>query len=250
MDIEILLLMGFFIHDLCWELEELYWDSEISDREKIIVYRGQALHNTESHFLKKKKFYLIHYILCYIADKLKFPDEARDHYEEVLELMSDLTEDERHRLAPTYAGIARLFYREKDFDSALSYYEEAIKLALIASTIDKIKLEFYYNEVALLFRDNDHYDKALKNLDDALKCVIEGKLPSTHPDMAKIYFNIGSVHYREKHYDESLEYYQKCLNIQLRSLPSNHPALVRSHIEMSKILKERNCIEEAIKQTC
>ena len=41
MDVEVLLLMGFFIHDLCWELEELYWNSEISDREKIIVYRGQ-----------------------------------------------------------------------------------------------------------------------------------------------------------------------------------------------------------------
>lgn len=41
MDIEILLLMGFIIHDLCWELEELYWKSGMNDREKIIVYRGQ-----------------------------------------------------------------------------------------------------------------------------------------------------------------------------------------------------------------
>jgi hypothetical protein len=41
MNIEVLLLMGFFIHDLCWELEERYWDSGISNREEIIVYRGQ-----------------------------------------------------------------------------------------------------------------------------------------------------------------------------------------------------------------
>lgn len=41
MDVEVLPLMGFFIHALCWELEELYWNSGISDREKIVVYRGQ-----------------------------------------------------------------------------------------------------------------------------------------------------------------------------------------------------------------
>jgi tetratricopeptide (TPR) repeat protein len=118
---------------------------------------------------------------------------------------------------------------------------------LTASTIDKIKLGCYYNEIALIFRDGNNYGKALNILKSALKCSIEGGLPLTHPDLAKIYLNIGSVHYREKRYDESLESYQKCLDIQLHSLPSNHPALARSHIAMSKILKKRNCIKEAIK---
>lgn len=41
MDVEVLPLLGFLIHDLCWELEGLYWNSGISNQEKITVYRGQ-----------------------------------------------------------------------------------------------------------------------------------------------------------------------------------------------------------------
>lgn len=195
----------------------------------------------------KKELADLHYRLGYVSDRLNSLEEAFYHYQKVLNLMSDLTEDERDQLAPTYAGIARLFYQKKNFDRALFYYEKAIKLASTGSISDKVKLGCYYNEMALIFRDKHQYEKALSTLENALKCAIEGGLPLTHPDLAKIYLNIGSINYTGKCYDKSLEYCQKCLDIQLHSLPSNHPALVRSHIEMSNILKERNCIEEAIK---
>lgn len=189
----------------------------------------------------------LHYQLGYISHRLDFPKEAFDHYKEVLSLKSKLAEDERHQLAPTYAGIARLLYQSKDFDESLRYYKKAIDLTSTASEVDKIKIGGYYNEMALIFRDKHHYEEALNTLNKALNNVTAGGLPLTHPSLAKIYLNIASVYSMEKQYDKSLEYCEKCLDIQLHSLPSNHPALARSHIAMSKILKERNCIEEAIK---
>ena len=189
----------------------------------------------------------LHYQLGYISDRLNSSKEALGHYKEVLSLKSQLPEDERHQLAPTYAGIARLFYQKKNFDGALRYYKKAITLASTASPIDKIKIGCYYNEMALIFRDKHLYDEALNILDKALDDVRTGGLPLTHPDLAKIYLNIASVYSMGKRYDKSLECHEKCLDIQLHSLPPNHPALVRSHMAMSGVLEECNSIKEAIK---
>jgi tetratricopeptide (TPR) repeat protein len=56
----------------------------------------------------------LHYQLGYIADRLNSSEEAFEHYHEVLDLLSNLTENERHQLAPTYAGIARLHYQKRN----------------------------------------------------------------------------------------------------------------------------------------
>ncbi len=57
---------------------------------------------------------------------------------------------------------------------------------------------------------------------------------------------IGSVLYLMKDYTTALSYYQKALNINQKSLLPSHPALARSHYNMSITLKDLAQFDKAI----
>ena len=42
-----------------------------------------------------------------------------------------------------------------------------------------------------------------------------------NPEIANIYHNIGSLYKKQKKYNKALEYYFKCLKIEIKSLPEN-----------------------------
>jgi tetratricopeptide (TPR) repeat protein len=63
-----------------------------------------------------------------------------------------------------------------------------------------------------------------------------------HPLVAKSYNNIGSLWEKKGEYDKALEFYQKCLDIELKTLGAEHPYVAESinYIALVKISKKAN----------
>jgi len=57
---------------------------------------------------------------------------------------------------------------------------------------------------------------------------------------------IGLVYYGKGENDKALEFYQKSLEIRLKSLPPNHPDLASSYLNIGSVYKSKGEYDKAI----
>lgn len=71
-------------------------------------------------------------------------------------------------------------------------------------------------------------------------------LDANHPDVARIYNNIGVVYKDKGDFDKALDYYQRSLSIRLKSLGANHPDVATSYVNFGSFYAEVGEINKAI----
>ena len=64
--------------------------------------------------------------------------------------------------------------------------------------------------------------------------------------MATTYNNGRGAYSRKGHYDKAVEHYEKCLAIETKSLPADHPDLADSHYNVGKVYAKRRDKEKAL----
>ena len=159
------------------------------------------------------------YILAYVYEKSKEPDQAIEYYDKTIECDKYDYHDTKYRLGNCYL-------EKKDFTQAENWYKEAlykeklVKYAYIGlikvyiesenteeldKTINKYLEELEYTDDAYhtagsIFLSYNNFEQASKYLSKALE--VNDKHPGALNDL-------GSVYYRQKKFKTSLEYYQK-----------------------------------------
>lgn len=157
----------------------------------------------------------VHYNLGHIYHKMNSLELALIHYKLSLEMCdhkNDLTTKEKHNLIlNNYNGIASLFKGIKQWPEALYYLKKAININENDPDVNN-QLGIVYTEMRRTDLAIKAYERAIKYIDN---CFIS---PNKTQLLSDTYLNLGHMHSYNGNNQESIESYNKSLQI----LPTNH----------------------------
>ncbi|CAF0753767.1 unnamed protein product [Adineta steineri] len=156
-----------------------------------------------------------------------------------------MTKHNRALVADVYAGMAEAFVRQDMLEDSLELYERAFQIAEQSQTISDHSKVLYLNNIGCVLKLQKRYNQAKNYFQKALDIAL-ARFPSTHPDIADLYQNIGSLYFDMGDFHASIDYLTKSLAIQQSSLPADHPALGNTHYNLSKTFIELHQIYDAI----
>ncbi|CAF0774976.1 unnamed protein product [Adineta steineri] len=256
--------MGFFIHDLHQQIQQLHQQQLISYAdEPFIVYRGQGLSKANFEILQKTKHGLISFnnFLSTSKDKevsLNFALCALTN-QDMKGILFTMTIDPCIKSTP-FASIKEM--------SAIKSEEEilfSMHTVFRVGAIQQIDNEDQLYQVELQLTSDD--DQQLRVLTDLIRqeagvgtgwqrlgslllkigqfnkaeelynALLEQT--SVESEKAMCYFYLGLVHYNQGDYEKAICCYEQGLEIQQKTLPSNHPRLADSYNNISNVYTQR-----------
>jgi serine/threonine protein kinase/tetratricopeptide (TPR) repeat protein len=132
-----------------------------------------------------------------------------------------------------------------------AHYEEGERWADVAEALagrlqrkDDILGVLYSSRASLREREGK-YEDALADGKRALEIGLRALGPD-HIDVAKMYCQLGAVHYDRAEYKDALEAYGKCLEIRTRSLGADHPDLIGARIGIADVYGDSGDHERAL----
>ncbi|CAF1648639.1 unnamed protein product [Adineta ricciae] len=255
LDGEVIINMGFFLHDLHKQIEQLHKEQVINYRGKpFVVYRGQGLSKTDFDQLSKTVGGLLsfnNFLSTSIKQEksLEFTYSALGDPDKVGVLFV-ITIDPNIGTTP-FASIGD-FSHFKDEAEILFSMHSVFRVGTIRQMGDKNKL---YHEVQLQLTADD--DPELRVLTDRIESEVQGSTgwkrlgklllklgqldkaeelytvlleqTSDNNDRAHYYHCLGYLKDGQGDYKMAIEYYEKALEIDKKALPSNHPDLAQSY---------------------
>ncbi|CAF0948581.1 unnamed protein product [Adineta ricciae] len=254
LDGEVIINMGFFLHDLHKQIQQLH-QAQVSNykRQPFVVYRGQRLSKTDFDQLTKTVGGLLSFnnflstsikqekSLVFTYSALGDPDKVG--------VLFVITIDPNIGTTP-FASIGDLSYFEDEAEILFSMHS-VFRVGTIRQTGDKNKL---YHEVQLQLTADD--DPQLFVLTDRIESEVGGgtgwqrlgnlllrlgqldkaeelytvllEQTSDNDDRALYYHCLGYLKDHQGDYKMAIECYEKALEIWEKTLPSNHPDLATS----------------------
>ncbi|CAF1386644.1 unnamed protein product [Adineta ricciae] len=255
LDGEVIINMGFFLHDLHKQIQRLHQEQVSNYRGKtFVVYRGQGLSKTDFDQLSKTIGGLLsfnNFLSTSIKQEksLEFTYNALGDPDKVCVLFV-ITIDPNIATTP-FASIGD-FSHFKDEAEILFSMHSVFRVRTIRQVGDKNKL---YREVQLQLTADD--DPQLRVLTDRIESEVRGSTgwkrlgkllltlgqldkaeelytvlleqTSDKNDRAHYYHQLGYLKDDQGDYKMAIEYYEKALEIEEKTLPSNHPDLATSY---------------------
>ncbi|CAF1286407.1 unnamed protein product [Adineta steineri] len=256
MDVDMIIRMGFFIKDLHSDIQRLHseqFDDHQSDKT-FTVYRGQGLSKEDFTEMTKTKGGLLSFNNFLSTSKnrnvsLDFAQQAATNAD-LIGVLFVMSIDSAHSTTP-FASVTDVSYFHtegevlfsmhtifrigdiKPMDANNHLYEVNLILTSdhdqdLRALTDRIRQETFpdnegWERLGLLLRKMGQFTKAQE--------VYEVLLHQTtdESDKAPIYNQLGSNKYNQGEYPEALEYYEKSLAIDQKTLPSNYPNLAHSY---------------------
>ena len=149
-----------------------------------------------------------------------------DRKQEAERLLLDLD----HLYAMSKQGVKQLtFYR---YWEVLGGEERAMQyLDSVEKTLQRQGDEDIFQKVDLVadLADTAYWTKISVPLAKKILVARKNKLGHDHPDVARSYNNLGLAYSDKGEYDRAIEYYEKCLEIELDKLGHDHPSVARSY---------------------
>jgi tetratricopeptide (TPR) repeat protein len=112
--------------------------------------------------------------------------------------------------ADLYAGMGEAFLRHDMLENSLEFYEKALEIAERSQGISDHSKVSYLNNIGFVLKLQNHYDKAKIYFQRALDIAL-ARFPRTHPDIANLYQNIGSLYFDMGDFHSSIDYLNKSL---------------------------------------
>ncbi|CAF1208534.1 unnamed protein product [Adineta steineri] len=254
LDADIIINMGFFIHDLHQQIHQLHQQQLPSyGGNPFKVYRGQGLLKTDFDKLKRTKGGLmsLNNFLSTSMERhvsLFFADSASGDPDKV-GILFMITIDPRVSSIP-FASIKEVSYYKTEEEILFSMHavfrigeikemgdnHRLYQVELQTTNDDDEQLqqltEFISKEIAgatgwgrlgVLLTKTGHFDKA----EELYKVLLEQ--PSTESDKALYYHCLGYVKHHQGNYEQAIEYYTKALGIREKNFPANSPSLATSY---------------------
>jgi tetratricopeptide (TPR) repeat protein len=122
---------------------------------------------------------------------------------------------------------------------------EQVYQILLGQTTDKIEKATFYHRLGLAKYNQGEYKEALVLYEKSL-AIREQSLPSTHPDLAKSYGNIGGVYSKMGEHSKALSSHEKALTIRQQSLPPNHANLAKSYGNIGNVYSDMDEYSKAL----
>ncbi|CAF1340628.1 unnamed protein product [Adineta ricciae] len=255
LDGEVIINMGFFLHDLHKQIQQLH-QVQVSSygRKPLVVYRGQGLCKKDFDQLSKTVGGLLSFnnflstsikqekSLVFTYSALRDPDKVG--------VLFVITIDPTIGTTP-FASIGDLSYFEREAEILFSMHT-VFRIGTIRQLGDKKKL---YHEVQLQLTADD--DPQLRVLTDHIESEVGGgtgwqrlghlllkleqlekaeelysvllEQTSDNNDRAHYYHQLGFLQNRQGNYTMAIEYCEKALEIDEQTLPSNHPSSAASY---------------------
>ncbi|CAF0893152.1 unnamed protein product [Adineta ricciae] len=272
LDGEVIINMGFFLHDLHKQIQQLHQEQVSSYRRKpFVVYRGQGLCKTDFDQLSKTLGGLLSFN-NFLSTSIK-PEKSLEFTYSALSdpdkvgVLFVITIDPNIATTP-FASIGD-FSHFKDEAEILFSMHSVFRLGTIRQTGDKNNL---YHEVQLQLTADD--DPQLRALTDRIESEFGGSTgwqrlgnlllrigqldkaeelysvlleqTSDNNDRAHYYYCLGYLKNGQGAYKMAIEYYEKALEIREKTLPSNHPSLATSYSSIGLVYMNMGEYSEAL----
>ena len=147
--------------------------------------------------------------------------------------------------ADIYAGMGEAFLRHGMFEDSVGLYKKALKIADRSQAVGDQRKVSYLNSIGLALKRQEQYNKAKNYFHNALDIALT-RFPPTHPDIAGLYQNMGSLYYEQDDFSNAMDYQKKSLALQTISVPANHPSLGNIHYDLSLTFSALHRSSEAI----
>ncbi|CAF1279046.1 unnamed protein product [Adineta ricciae] len=263
LDAEVIINMGFFIHDLCKQIQQLHHQQVSSYKGKpFIVYRGQRLSKADFEKFSKTTGGLLSFnnflstsqkrekSLEFIPLGLDDPDK--------MSILFVITVDPNIFTTP-FASVGDLGYFKDEAEILFSMHS-VFRIGTVKQRADKNNL---YCEVQLQLTADD--DPQLRVLTKRMESEVQGgtgwerlgrilfkirqldkaeelytmllEQTCDKSDRAHYYHQLGNLKHNQVDYKMAIEYYEKALEIREKSLPSNHPKLATSYSSIGLVYR-------------
>ena len=254
LDADIIIKMGFFIHDLHHQIEQLHKEKASSCEGKSFkVYRGQGLSTTDFEKLRKTKGGLMSFNNFLSTSKsqdvsLGFATSALSKADTV-SILFQMSIDPSVSSAP-FASIGEVSYFKTEEEILFSMHsvfrisditqidkiDPLYQVKLTLTSDDDPKLHLLTERIRKEAEDGTGWKRIgklllkISQLDKAeeLYTVLLGQT-SDEGEKALYYSQLGSVKIHQDDYEKALWYYEKALEIWQKTLPPNHPLLATSY---------------------
>ncbi|CAF4115604.1 unnamed protein product [Adineta steineri] len=254
MEADTIINMGFFIHDLHQQIQQLHQQQLNSYKDKsFIVYRGQGLSKASFEKLKKTKGGLMSFnnFLSTSTEQnisLVFAHSTLDNVDTIGILFKMLIDP--HVKSVPFASIKHMsYYNEeeeilfsmhtvfrvveiKQLDSNKELYEVELQLTsdddqqlrLLADGIrEEADSDTGWQRLGKLLLEIGQFNKA----EELYNVLLEQA--SNEDGIAFYYDQLGSVKHGQGDYGKAIWYFKQGLEIKQKTLPSNHPDLTISY---------------------
>jgi tetratricopeptide (TPR) repeat protein len=165
--------------------------------------------------------------LCYIYQRM-FP-EAFTHLQKEPESIS-------------YINLAVYYQLRKEYSTALIFFDKALE-AVKTHPLDTAMIHSY---LGLLHCDRRQWLLSLKHYEQALDLYKHHLLTNNHPTIALIHDGLGTLYLNKGEYRAAQRQFQRCLELQLRVLPSKHPDIAGTYNNLGGVFNEMGHYEQAL----
>ncbi|CAF3804796.1 unnamed protein product [Adineta steineri] len=272
LDANTIINMGFFIHDLHQQIVQLHEQQLPNYRGKLlVVYRGQGLLKTDFDKLKKTKGGLMSFnsFLSTTNDQdvsFMFAESALGN-PDMVGILFIMTIDPRVSSTP-FASIKEASYFKGEEEEILFSMHTVFRVGTIKQMGNNDRL--YQIELQLTADD----DKQLQQLAECISKEVVGttgwqrlgelllktghfneaeelykvllEKPSSKSDKALYYNNLGVVKDHQGDYEKAVDYYEKALEIKIKTLPANHPDLAISYSNIGSVYVHMGVYSKAL----
>jgi len=186
------------------------------------------------------------HILCTFYYEQEQYDRALDHLHKSLKVYSRVLYPDDIKLTPTYNNMGSIYHKKGLDEQALQFHKKAYDIQVKSSNPDPDSVAAYAGNIASVLVKQGKYEEAIPYLQRDLQ--IQERLNSSDDDinLAVKYHNLAGAQFRINKYAEALENYKKCLEIELKIHPSNHPTVAITYYNMATTLEGLGKLEEAV----
>ncbi|CAF1311807.1 unnamed protein product [Adineta steineri] len=263
MEGDIIINMGFFIHDLHQQIQQLHQQQLDGYHDKpIIVYRGQGLSKANFEKLQKTNGALLSFnnFLSSSVDEnisLLFARSASDNAD-IVGILFKMLIDPRVKSVP-FASIKEVSYYNEEEEILFSMHavfrvgavqkmnnnNQLYQVELELTSDDDQQLRLLTERIRVEAGDATGW-KRLGNLllrigqfnkaEELYNVLLE---QASNEDEKALYYNqLGSVKDAQGDYEKAIWYYEKALEIRQETLPPNHPDFAQSYNNIGMVYGE------------
>lgn len=175
----------------------------------------------------------------------EYCDEAREAHKKVVEFREKYSVKNSNDLADAYLEYANFLYQIEDNENALIYCDKAANIYFSLYGSDSYHMLQCMSTKALIAAEIDGLDAALNIYGDVIERSKHIKnIPLS--DMCSDYQNYADLLEHADRYEESIIYYDKCINMIIDGFSSDSPLLAQPYIGRANCCIGLKNYEEAI----
>ncbi|MBD2614558.1 tetratricopeptide repeat protein [Nostoc punctiforme FACHB-252] len=172
-----------------------------------VIELSQQLQDVEATQIKSSLASTYHQ-LGSVAQQLRQYDQARDYYQQALEIKIEF--GDRYSCASTYHQLGRVAEELRQYDQARDYYQQALEIKIEFG--DRYSCASTYHQLGRVAEELRQYDQARDYYQQALEIFIEF---GDRYSCARTYHQLGYVAQQLRQYDQARDYYQQALEIKI-----------------------------------